>query len=444
MTRHKQLTAGNTFRVDRRWYRVEEINLTAHTLVLRGADGGMLCPRIDEFRQWLSCGRAVEEGAQGGTEPGRHDAPPLPSNAEQQRWEQRCKAVEIAQGACSRGANIGEALAAVRAYGASTPAHARLSTICQRTLEGWLGNAHRAGRQGLRTGYHRCGDRTERCDPEFRQKLFDNLGNLQGKSRIAISKFHKDVRGAYVDACRQKGREPKPHGIKTTKSILAELPQKQMDKLRLDPRTRRVLYRNAVDTVDVKHPFERVEIDSTTIDLRSVLNTNTSLRANVCAAIDVATNIILALNVSYHGPSADQVYEAIMEILTPKDEAFFQKYGIKNPIYNAYGIPDLIVFDQGAENHSQKVASMITQLGISVSFANPRKPQEKPKIERFFGRMSYDIGSLQGGTKAHIYKTSKRPKESQEEAVFTIEEVNAFLQRWRYDVYHLQGIRRLS
>jgi transposase InsO family protein len=138
------------------------------------------------------------------------------------------------------------------------------------------------------------------------------------------------------------------------------------------------------------------------------------------------------------------VYEAIMEILTPKDEAFFEKYGIKNPIYNAYGIPDLIVFDQAAENHAQRVSSMITRLGISVSFANAGQPQEKANIERFFGVMSYDIGSFQGGTNARIYGTSKRTKESQEEAVFTIEEVNAFLQRWRYDVYHLQGIRRLS
>lgn len=444
MTRRRQLTAGNTFRVDRRWYRLDEINLSTHTLVLRGPDGGMLCPRIDEFREWLGRGRAVEEGAQGGIVPGRHEAPPLPSNAEQRRWDLRVKAVEIAQAAYARDATVAEALAEVRAYGTSTPAHARLGTIARRTLDGWLADARRSGRQGLRSRYHRCGDRTERRDPLFREAVYAKVTDLQGKSRTSIEKFHTDVRGAYVDTCRQKGLEPKPHGIKTTKSILAELPQKQLDKLRLDPRTRRSLYHNAVDTVDVKHPFERVEIDSTTIDLRSMLNTNTSLRANVCAAIDVATSIILALNVSYHGPSADQVYDAIMEILTPKDEAFFQKYGIKNPIYNAYGIPDLIVFDQGAENHSQKVASMITQLGISVSFANPRKPQEKPKIERLFGSMSYDIGSLQGGTKARIYRTSKRTKESQEEAVFTIEEVNAFLQRWRYDVYHLQGIRRVS
>ncbi|WP_341703642.1 Mu transposase C-terminal domain-containing protein [Ferrovibrio sp.] len=132
--------------------------------------------------------------------------------------------------------------------------------------------------------------------------------------------------------------------------------------------------------------LERVEIDHTVLDLIVVDDEFGGRigRPTITAAIDVATRMIVGFHVSFDSPSIHSVGKCLINVITPKKDILARYPEIKNS-WDAYGVPETIVVDNGREFHSKAVEEACRHLNIQVHHTPRRQPWQKPKVERLFG-----------------------------------------------------------
>lgn len=164
-------------------------------------------------------------------------------------------------------------------------------------------------------------------------------------------------------------------------------------------------------------PLERVEIDHTTLDIIVVDDeTREEIgRPFLTVAIDVATRMVVGFYVSFKPPSIHSVIKCLRHAITPKKESLSKYPKIKNT-WDAWGVPETIVIDNGREFHSRDVEAACRHLNIQVHHTPRREPWQKPKVERLFGTLNTKVlAGLPGKTFPNIilkgdYKPNKEAK----------------------------------
>ncbi|MCM2518116.1 helix-turn-helix domain-containing protein [Streptomyces griseoincarnatus] len=96
--------------------------------------------------------------------------------------------------------------------------------------------------------------------------------------------------------------------------------------------------------------------------------------------------------------------------------------------------PETLVIDHGRAFMSAHVIGVCTRLGMSIQPAQPKKPTDKPTVERFFR-------TLREGLIQHLpaYKgpdVHSRGETVEEAAFFYIHEVEEIIREWISEVYH--------
>jgi putative transposase len=148
-----------------------------------------------------------------------------------------------------------------------------------------------------------------------------------------------------------------------------------------------------------KRPLEEVQMDHTPTPLL-VVDDEVGLpigRATFSMAIDAATDSAHGFYLSFYPPSYVSVMNCLLHAVQPKTylKEFFPK--IQND-WNVYGVPEVILVDNGSEFYSRDFEDACLQLGIIIQYHPPKNPNYKGIIERFFRTLNQKLLRHQPGT----------------------------------------------
>jgi putative transposase len=139
-------------------------------------------------------------------------------------------------------------------------------------------------------------------------------------------------------------------------------------------------------------PLERVEIDHTklplfVVDIESRMPIGTPW---LSSAIDKYSGITLGYYVSFTPPSYLSVMQCLLHAISPKNYLRSQYPSVENS-WDTYGLPEVIVVDNGKEFYSTHFEDACLQLGIVIQYSPPKMPWYKSTIERYFGALNSQL-----------------------------------------------------
>lgn len=182
--------------------------------------------------------------------------------------------------------------------------------------------------------------------------------------------------------------------------------------------------------------LESAEIDHTKLDL-FVVDDETGMpwgRPWVTICIDSYSRCILGIYVGFEPPSYLSVARCLKQAFLPKDDLQDVFPEINNS-WEAHGVMEKLVVDNGLEFHSNSLETICFSLGIDLQYTPRKTPWWKGKIERFIGTMNRGIAHGNPGTTfANIVE--KDDYNPVEHAVITFKTLKLVMNKWIADVYH--------
>lgn len=186
----------------------------------------------------------------------------------------------------------------------------------------------------------------------------------------------------------------------------------------------------------VKEPLERAEIDHTILDLIIVSET-TYLplgRPTLTLMLDRCTGVVLGYHISYDPPSYKSIMKCLQHAIKPK-EYIKDKYPEIENSWPCWGIPELLVVDNGREFHSKDLETAAMSLLIHIRYCPGGQPWWKGAVERFFRTLEQSgIHPAPGTTFSNIQE--KGEYNPTKMAVLTEADLHELLHTWICDVYH--------
>lgn len=153
-------------------------------------------------------------------------------------------------------------------------------------------------------------------------------------------------------------------------------------------------------------PLERVEIDHTRLDL-FVIDPVTKMpigRPTLTIAIDKYTRMVLGFYLSFNGAGFLSVAYCLRHAILPKTYVK-NLYPSVEHLWNVFGIPEMIVVDNGLEFHGDGFEDACLQIGTVISYCPVRKPWFKPIVERYFRTLNQKLlHELPGTTFSNIFE----------------------------------------
>lgn len=268
------------------------------------------------------------------------------------------------------------------------------------------------------------------------------LSNQQQPKQAVVEDVFRRIDGI------NKGLLPEEHIKRPARSTvyrwLDELSQDLVDAAREGAEAARIKYRAAIGSVKVGSVLERIEIDHTPLDL-IVIDNLTKLpfgRPWLTMAIDTYSRMVVGFYISFNAPSAHGVLQCLRRAILPKDQWLARFPDIKGE-WPAYGIPELLAVDNGADLHSDALEHCCLETGIQLLFCGSKTPQHKGAIERFFRTMNTGlIHRLPGTVFSNVDERGDYPAE--EKAVVDMETLVHLLTKWVVDVYNVSVNRGIG
>jgi putative transposase len=192
--------------------------------------------------------------------------------------------------------------------------------------------------------------------------------------------------------------------------------------------------------------LERVEIDHTPLDL-FLIDEKSWLplgRPTLTVAIDHFSRMLLGYHLSFGNPSTAAVMGALRHAILPKPTASEPLNNLTTEhAWPCYGVPDLIVVDNGLEFHSKDLDSVALDLGLSIHYCPKYQPRFKGTVERYLKTINYFFAHQLPGTSLARWHL-RGDYDPQKHAVLTLAEFNQIFQKWALDIYSQEvhrGIR---
>lgn len=204
------------------------------------------------------------------------------------------------------------------------------------------------------------------------------------------------------------------------------------------------IYRISGKSFLTNYPLERVEIDHTPLDVM-VIDEETGLtvgRPFLTCILDSHTRMPLALEIGFEPPSELSVMRALRQAIWPKNSLLDQYSEIEKE-WPAYGIPSLLVCDNGLEFHSKQLRQVCSELNIELMFCPKHTPHYKGRVERFLGTLNRQVPqSIKGTTFSNI--STRGDYNSVEEACISLKELRGLIYFWAVDIYMQTKHRSLN
>jgi len=202
--------------------------------------------------------------------------------------------------------------------------------------------------------------------------------------------------------------------------------------------------------LEVRRPFERVEMDEWRIDLLTILAQSGLLemfcpeerqrmgltgelkRWWMVGAIDCRTNCFVGLSLTPN-PKTSSAIKCLRMVVSDKGQ-FADEIGTLTP-WSMFGTPETLYVDNGSAFKSNLFRSVCTDLGITKVQTIAGQASMRGKIERSFRTLGTTLlPRLDGRTFGSVVERGTHPAE--ERVCHTIEDLIYALVRWVVDVYH--------
>jgi len=181
-------------------------------------------------------------------------------------------------------------------------------------------------------------------------------------------------------------------------------------------------------------PIERVEFDHTKTDL-IVVDENDNLplgRLTLSYLLDVATRYPLGYYLGFEPPSYYTVLETLYHAITPKPDVE-KLYGTEHQ-WTAYGIPNMMVVDNGKELIGRDLTDACELLGIVLNIAPVKTPEFKGTVERNFRTFNTGLfHKLPGTTFSNFIQ--RGDYKSSELATISLNDLEKALNIYIVDIY---------
>jgi putative transposase len=169
---------------------------------------------------------------------------------------------------------------------------------------------------------------------------------------------------------------------------------------------------------------QRVEVDSHLMDVIVVDEDGNQIgRPWLCAMICVYTRCIIGWEISFTPPCAAKVLRALRHAMSDATPRIFS------------GSPEELILDNGPEFQNTVLQTVAGTYGVALRYVEPRSPNEKPHIERFFGTVNTQLVHMMLGT-TRSNPDDRGEYDSVKNATLRLEEVRDRFAFWLDSVYH--------
>ncbi|MBE9002773.1 transposase [Nostoc sp. LEGE 12447] len=205
---------------------------------------------------------------------------------------------------------------------------------------------------------------------------------------------------------------------------------------RYGKRTASLMYDPVQEGPRPSRPLERVEIDHTLLPF-FVVDTDTRMpigTPSLTSAVDKYSGVIVGYYLSFEPFSSLSVMQCLLHTIHPKDYVK-NKFPSVTKDWNAYGIMEILVVDNGKEFYSQHFQDACQQLGISIQYTPPYMPWYKSSVERTFS--SYNTQLLQGQPGALFQEfTNQYDYDPKKNAVVSLEALQEMIHIFIVDIHN--------
>jgi putative transposase len=174
----------------------------------------------------------------------------------------------------------------------------------------------------------------------------------------------------------------------TVRRLITDISPYDRCVARYGPSYARNRWRYSLGGIDARRVLARYEIDHTILDL-VVVNDVTGLpmgRPTITVVVDSFSGYIAGAHISFWGAGLANALAAFKIAIRPKD--FLTEHAGLTNKWLAYGIPDLMVVDNGLEFHSPHFHLAAMHLATDVLHCAVRQPWLKPMVERSIGEIN--------------------------------------------------------
>jgi putative transposase len=184
-----------------------------------------------------------------------------------------------------------------------------------------------------------------------------------------------------------------------------------------------------------EYPFQRVEVDHSRLDLFVVddINRLPIGRPYITTAVDVFDGYPLGIYIGFEPPSYTSVMHVLSHAISPKTYVKEKYPEIENE-WIAFGVPELLVVDNGKEFLSKDLKDACKELGIELYHCPVKMPWYKGTVERYFRTINQQmIHQTKGTTFSNIL--DKGEYDPQNNAVISFSKLWEMVNTWVVDYY---------
>lgn len=292
--------------------------------------------------------------------------------------------------------------------------------------------------RSLIPGFHNCGGKNKsRIDKKVQEFINDSINELYlNKQRVTVKELRSEVIyriNEYNKFSIDKLQIPQ---TSTFYRMVNKIPEFELVASRFGAKRAENQFSPVGSGVTVSYPLERVEIDHTPVDVILVNESGDYIgRPYLILAVDKFTKHALGFSIGLsNGVGWTEVMECIRHIITDKSYIKDMYPFIENE-WNAFGVPQNIMVDNGLEFKNNAMKDACYQLGIVLQYAPPRLPKWKGSIERLFGTSNTGLfHTLPGTTRSNPTKLSEDENPTKS-ACLTFSFFLALVHKWIVDVY---------
>jgi transposase InsO family protein len=388
-------------------------------------------------------------------------AEPQPPNADEELVAVMLGSLDASerQALEERAVHIREVIAASRLSGVKTEAYKNKAAelgVSVRSIERWVAGYREAGVAGLADS-RLLRRRQCRVDPRWDAMVLRVLDDLVSYSTPTM-KVVIDRVGRELDAEYGRGTVALPSMSTATRRL------KVLSKGRHafgSAKSRRSVHerpQGAYGRLRATRPGEFVVLDTTPLDVFAMEPVTLRwLPVELTIAMDLFTRCVVGLQLTPVSTKAIDVANVLFQAVTPQpvrvdgsDETVWPFHGVPHHVLvgteepdgvsqQRVGglpacLPESIVVDNGKQYMSAHVIGACARLGISVQPAIPKKPTDKPTIERFFRTLRESLlQHLPAYKGPDVYS---RGKNVEGDAFHYIGELDQIIREWVGTVYH--------
>jgi putative transposase len=263
------------------------------------------------------------------------------------------------------------------------------------------------------------------------------------RQRLTAASVHTKIEAQIKEDNKRRGDKDKlpiPH-ISSLYKYIKTLDPYEVAVARYGKRYADQKYRTHKQGPRPTRLMQRVQADHTRMD-EMVVDTKTKLplgRPWLTTIIDLYSKMIIGIYLSFTPPSYLSVMQCLLHTIRPKTYVG-KVYPEIEHAWDAYGITEVIVVDNGKEFYSEEFDDACYQIGTEIEYAPRRAPWYKASMERFYRTVNTELlHELPGTTFSSIL--DKKDYDPTKHALISLDAILELTHVWIIDVYH-QSLHR--